>query len=240
MTVCHVRTLRPSCKSTFSLLSVMPLRDHDVHVWLKVPTQKMCHSVPYNLHTIVEHGQQSQRPVTVQQAQGLSQEYQKHPQHKHKPKQEKEKEMNTNNEKKEREGKETGNGKDNEKQKKKQKKKQHGEGRSGTGEKGERVRRRRGGRAEGKGATGDFKTPGNYSGVEPSTRRSMERCISSRATGTLAGQDTGGIKTDQVSGRAGPALVTLDGPHLVSKLLGEPGRLPSGHEGNELFRNGIE
>ena len=52
--------------------------------------------------------------------------------------------------------------------------------------------------------------------------------ISSQATGIPAGEDTGGIKTVQVSGRAGPTVVTLDGSHEVGKLLGEPGILPSG------------
>ena len=72
-------------------------------------------------------------------------------------------------------------------------------------------------------AIGDFETPGNYPGAEPAARLSEERTqepwntlrsednrwmphsclndftISSHATGTLAGEDTGGVKTDQVS-----------------------------------------
>ena len=52
--------------------------------------------------------------------------------------------------------------------------------------------------------------------------------MSSQAKGILAGVDTGGIKIDQMSGRASSMLATLDGSHQVSKLLGEPGRLSRG------------
>ena len=47
--------------------------------------------------------------------------------------------------------------------------------------------------------------------------------ISSQVTGTIAGEDTGGIKIDQVSGQAGRMLETLDGLRKAGKLLGELG-----------------
>ena len=45
--------------------------------------------------------------------------------------------------------------------------------------------------------------------------------ISSQATGIIAGEDTGGIKTVQLSGQAGWMLPTLDGSHQAGQLLGE-------------------
>ena len=48
--------------------------------------------------------------------------------------------------------------------------------------------------------------------------------ISSRVTGTVAAEDTGGIKIDQVSGQA---CRTLDESRKAGKLLAELGRLPS-------------
>ena len=61
----------------------------------------------------------------------------------------------------------------------------------------------------------------------------LRRClndtmISSHATGILDGEETGGITNDQMSGRAGSMLATLDGSQQVGTLLGALGRLPSG------------
>ena len=45
--------------------------------------------------------------------------------------------------------------------------------------------------------------------------------ISSQATGVIAGEDTGGIKTVQLTGQAGWMLATLDGSPKGGQLLGE-------------------
>ena len=52
--------------------------------------------------------------------------------------------------------------------------------------------------------------------------------ISSQATGIIAGEDTGGIKTVQLSGQAGWMLATLGGSPQAGQLLGELERLPEG------------